>query len=144
MNTPTPFTVDGITVNNPILLEAGMAIVFDFLDKATTKPVNSHNGIDVFYYDNLFIFSFDTEEKRETYNKAFSTVTSSSNGYIPRIGNFFERNGKYYLVGDYDDTKLADVEDATKNTDVLYRGVVINPVIYAEQENVKSRIKENL
>jgi hypothetical protein len=76
MNTQT-LTVDDITVNHSILSEAGVAIVFDFLDKPTTTPVNSHNGIDVFYYDNLFIFAFDTEEKREEYKNSYEGLTSS-------------------------------------------------------------------
>lgn len=138
MNTQT-LTVDGIMVDHSILLEAGVAVVFDFLDKPTTTPVNSHNGIDVLYYDNLFIFAFDTEEKREEYKKSYAGLTSSQNWFIPRIGNFFERNGKYYFVGDYDDKRLADISDTTKNNNILYRGVVINPVIYGELSNVKTK-----
>ncbi len=143
MNTQT-LTVDDITVNHSILSEAGVAIVFDFLDKPTTTPVNSHNGIDVFYYDNLFIFAFDTEEKREEYKNSYEGLTSSQSWFIPRIGNFFERNWKYYLVGDYDDTKLADITDAIKTNWVLYRWVVINPVIYWEYTKVQEQIKDTL
>lgn len=135
------FSVDNIAIQSAILWRAWIAVVFDFLDNLNNKPVNSHNGIDVFYYDNLFIFSFDTAGKREIYNEVFSGLTSGCRGYVPRIGNFFERNGKYYLVGDYDDTKLADTSDTTKNNNVLYRGVVINPVIYGEQVSIKSRVQ---
>lgn len=144
-NTPqTTFSVDNIAIQSAILWKAWIAVVFDFLDNPKNKPINSHNGIDVFYYDNLFIFAFDTKEKREVYSEAFTSLINSPSGYIPRIGNFFERSGKYYLVGDYDDTRLADISDITKNNNVLYRGVVINPVISSEQEVVKTRTKSSL
>lgn len=144
-NTPqTTFSVDDISIQSAILWRAWIAIVFDFLDKPTTKPVNSHNGIDVFYYDNLFIFSFDTEEKRGTYHEAFSILTNSPSGYVPRIGNFFERNGKYFFVGDYDDTRLANISDTTETNWILYRGVVINPMIYKEQQQVSGFVQDSL
>ena len=143
MNTQI-IVVDGIDIKNSILLESGIAIVFDFLDKPSTHPVSTTEGVEVFYYDNLFIFTFDTEERREAYNDAFIGLTSSSNGYIPRIGNFFERNDKYYSVGDYDDTRLADVSDATKTNWILYRWVVINPVVFWEQQKVKTLVDKCL
>lgn len=133
-------SVDDISVQSAILSRTWVAIVFDFLDKPNTKPINSHNWIDVFYYDNLFILSFDTEEKREEYKKAYEDITWTPNWFIPRIGNFFERNDKYYLVGDYDDTKLADVTDTTQTNWVLYRWVVINPVIFWEEQRTRSRV----
>lgn len=144
-NTPqTTFSVDDISIQSAILWRAWIAVVFDFLDKPTTTPVNAHNGINVFYYDNLFIFAFDTVEKREEYTKSYEGVTSSQSWFIPRIGNFFERNGKYYFVGDYDDTKLADISDTTRSNNILYRGVVINPIIYGEQQQVKRLVQDNL
>lgn len=142
MNTQTLLTIDGITVNKPILLEAGVAIVFDFLDKPTTKPVNSHNWVEVFYYDNLFIISFDADEKREEYKKAYENITWAPNWFVPRIGNFFERNNKYYFVWDYDDAKLADITDATKTNDIFYRWVVISPVIFWQENMVKNKVNK--
>ena len=140
----TTFSVDDIAVQSAILWRAWIAVVFDFLDKPTTTPVNSHNGIDIFYYDNLFIFAFDTGEKREEYRKSYEGLASSQSWFIPRIGNFFERNGKYYFVGDYDDTKLADISDTTRNNNILYRGVVVNPIIYGEQDSVKTKVQSTL
>ena len=142
MNTQTLLTIDGITVNKPILLEAGVAIVFDFLDKPTTKPVNSHNWVEAFYYDNLFIISFDADEKREDYKKAYENITWAPTRFVPRIGNFFERNNKYYFVWDYDDAKLADITDATKTNDIFYRWVVINPVIFWQENMVKNKVNK--
>lgn len=144
-NTPqTTFSVDNISIQSAVLWKAWIAVVFDFLDNPNNKPVNSHNGIDVFYYDNLFIFAFDTEEKRKDYEKAYTGLTSNPTGFIPRIANYFERNWEYYFVGDYDDTKLADISDITKTNDILHRGVVINPIIHREQENVKSKTQNSL
>ena len=144
-NKPETYTVRGIEVSEPILFSSALSKIIQYLDNPENKPVNSHNGIEVYFrVGNIFIFAFDTEQKREEYKKAYENITWISYWFIPRIGNFFERNGKYYFVGDYSDTKLADMEDTTKTTDTLYRWVVINPVIYSEQEDIKSRVKENL
>lgn len=144
-NKSETYTVRGVEVSEPILFSSALSKIIQDLDNPAFKPVNSHNGIEVYFrVGNIFIFAFDTEQKREEYKRAYESMDWASHWFTPRIGNFFERNGKYYFVGDYLDTKLADVSDTTKNNNVLYRGVVINPVIFEEQSRVKRLTQDNL
>jgi hypothetical protein len=137
--------LDGVEVSSPILFSSAISKIFDYLDNPENKPIQSHDGVNVYFrVGNLFIFAFDTDEQRRAYQESYEKLTGSTQGYIPRIGNLFERNGKYYFVGDYSDTKLADISDTTKTNESLYRGVVINPVIFAEQMEVKQLTQANL
>ena len=143
---PEPsYTVRGIEVSEPILFSSALSKIIQYLDNPENKPIQSHNGIDIYFrIGNIFIFAFDTEEKRKTYTVASETLALENTWALPRIGNFFEKNGKYYFVGDYLDIKLADISDTTKTNWILYRWVVINPVIYKEQQQVKGLIQDNL
>lgn len=144
-NKPETYTVRGIEVSEPILFSSALSKIIQYLDNPENRPINSHNGIEVYFrVGNVFIFSFDTEEKREEYKKAYEELSSGTSWSFPRIGNFFEKDGKYYFVGDYSDAKLPDISDTTKTNWVLYRGVVINPVIYREQQQVKDLVQDSL
>lgn len=137
------YIVRGVEVSEPILFSSALSKIIQYLDNPENKPIQSHNGIDIYFRTgNIFIFSFDIEEQRAMYKEAYENISWNPNWFVPRIGNFFERNGKYYFVWDYSDTTLDDISDATKNNDILYRWVVINPVIFWQADKVKNEVND--
>jgi hypothetical protein len=73
---PEPYTVRGVQVSEPILFSSALSKIIQYLDNPGNKPIQSHNGIDIYFRTgNIFIFSFNTEEQRTTYKEAYENIS---------------------------------------------------------------------